>query len=290
MITAYTKQGIRYAYSWCVMACLIYLSLLSQVLSPQLALAQSVEQADLLNEIRLLYPALPPKLLLESAEPNALSILSGTPFSGIAVKKYEGILKFHLERDTPLVRGGKRVEIVLPTVDRQRTWEYRFSTWFPKNWVNDPNSLDSFAQWHAFPDLAQGESWRSPPLAMLTKGNALYLDLRNDARFITPDNTPETEQLSMLSPLVKEKWIDWRVQIRWSQFPPRQKPVPGMLNIWQNNRLVYAYRGLLGYNDVKGSFFKFGLYKWDWNTPKNHKSIVTQRDILFKGLSEKALN
>ena len=71
------------------------------------------------------------------------------------------------------LRKARRVELVprrcTAPVGSER-W-YGFSIFIPEDWVANRRKDEVVAQWHASPDRDKGENWRSPPLAVRTKGN-----------------------------------------------------------------------------------------------------------------------
>jgi hypothetical protein len=135
---------------------------------------------------------------------------------------------------------------------------YGFSNYFPKDYITDPTT-EIVNQWQAFPDLALGEKWRSPPLAIEIKNNHFVVAVRWSNKRI---NTTEDTQTSYfdIGEVKKEQWLDWVVHVKWT--PTNQ----GILEVWQNDQLVLKRVSKpIGYYDSQYPYFKIGIYKWEWN-------------------------
>lgn len=191
-------------------------------------------------------------------------------------------VRFTLFRSDPDVATSRRAELRLQPVPPNSSYTYRFSVFLPDSYVSD-RSFEIVSQWHNVPDTDLQESWRSPPLALLTQGGGWKLHRRWDPNPVTLNNQPgqgggtETIDLGRYQP---NSWTNWRINVRWSH------QSDGWLEVWQNERRIYHHRGPNRYNDVQGPYLKIGLYKPDW---KYHplRSQLNQRVIYFDAISVK---
>jgi hypothetical protein len=133
---------------------------------------------------------------------------------------------------------------------------YGFSIYL-HSWTIDRKSSEILTQWHQSDSSPFGGS---PPLAILTDGSNWHVGLRDW-------NVNELRRLAS-SDLTSDigKWTDWVVHVKWSADPTK-----GVLEIWKNgNQLTLgahgekAFRGQNKFNDGRGNYMKFGIYKWDW--------------------------
>ena len=61
--------------------------------------------------------------------------------------------------------------------------------------------------------------------------------------------------------------------IRWSYEDE------GLLEVWKDGRKVVTQKGPNTYNDLRGNYFKIGVYKWDWkNRPETSR---VERRVLY---------
>ena len=77
-----------------------------------------------------------------------------------------------------------------------------------------------------------------------------------------------------LGPQSTDKWTDWVFRIKWAYDDS------GILQIWKNGVLVATRNGGNTYNDIKGPWFKMGIYKSLWNARKfDLDSPITERTL-----------
>ncbi len=154
--------------------------------------------------------------------------------------------------------GGFRAELheigdfVAPT--GTDVW-YAFSTFVPEDWT-DVGEPVVISQWHATPDLADGEVWRSPPLAIRYSGTELTVTGRtSDQRVQTENDGIQLELYRHPGELAKGEWHDWVFRVRWS---PGED---GLVEAWLDGDQVVDHDGPIGYDDETGTWFKWGLYR-----------------------------
>jgi hypothetical protein len=179
------------------------------------------------------------------------------------------------DRDQPIVNNGLRSEITRQGAGSVREdpdrW-FAFSLLFPADWEVDRMSQDVVVQWHQSPDRELGEAWRSPPLALCVLGDRMHLEARWDARAVTPAEGPQGKAVVGLGPLVRGRWVDWVVHVRWSFGPD------GLVEVWRDGVSMASRRGPVGYDDRRQTYFKTGIYKWVGG-PAARKTTVARRTL-----------
>lgn len=131
-----------------------------------------------------------------------------------------------------------------------------FSTLIPESWP-DLDNRTVIAQWHATPDLLDGEVWRSPPLAVRYVGGELTVTARASAEPVQLENDAPEEVLYRHPDLEKGVWHDWIFHIVWSW------EEDGLVEAWLDGEPVISRDGPVGYNDRVGTWFKWGIYRDD---------------------------
>ncbi len=181
-------------------------------------------------------------------------------------------IKFILKKDDPNLNLGKRSEIALKSVPRNSEYIYGFSFFLPKTYQFD-SSFEILAQWHGLPDFDLKETWRSPPLALLTQNGNFKLARSWDINPVTENSQRESEIVN-LGKYPTGEWIDWVFHVKWSD------RADGLIEMWKNEHLVFKKLGANTYNDKKGTYFKIGIYKPDWKHDPE-KSITKFRSIFY---------
>ena len=187
-------------------------------------------------------------------------------------------VRFELNNTDPIIGNGKRAELLLfseksSNIER---W-YRFDVYLPENYQNDP-LFDIIAQWHETPDFDLGETWRSPPIALMTRKNFWELRILWADKPVNTNKTISGSKLIPLGNYEKNKWVEWVFHIKYSYGDD------GLMEIWKNKKKVLEHQGPNYYNDKKGPFFKFGIYKPDWMT-KTKNLAVTKRVLFFDNVA-----
>lgn len=154
--------------------------------------------------------------------------------------------------------GGYRAEVhdilnyIAPA--GSENW-YSFSTMIPQDWP-DLDAGVVITQWHATPDLADGEVWRSPPLAIRYSGTRLWVTARHSAEKIqTANDGTSVDLYDHPGEFTKGVWHDWVFRVRWDHGDG------GIVDAWLDGDRAISYRGPIGYNDDFGVWFKIGLYR-----------------------------
>lgn len=173
----------------------------------------------------------------------------------------------------------------------QEYW-YGLSVFLPKDWQYDTYP-EIIMQWNSKPD--PGEQWRYPPVAVRIESSDEKTARRNYQLYVFADArklTVPLEDLKLyslvenydLGPIEQDlgKWTDWIYHIKWSY------KGEGFIEIWKNGQLCFSKKDMSNtYNDAVGPFFKFGIYKWNWNPDEKVVapiSEVTRRRLYFDDL------
>lgn len=130
------------------------------------------------------------------------------------------------------------------------TW-YGFSTWLPRSFAPPPDVGIVLAQWHDQAEL--GNLAGKPPLAIR------YLDgaLRFTGAFseVASQNPDQRYVFHEIADIGHERWLDFVFRIHWS------REGDSRIDGWLGGEPLFGFEGPLGYrNEVKGPYFKFGVY------------------------------
>jgi len=203
----------------------------------------------------------------------------GRDYSATVVKKPtragKYAVRFKLHKDDPIVANSRRAELTLKKEPggKVERW-YGFSIFLPKDYKRDPTP-EIVTQWHASPDLDDGEVWRSPPLAVLTRDGQWQVNWRWDADRIMKRSRPDGSKSENLGKYKTGTWTDWVFHVKWSW------ESDGLLEAWKNGKKVIRYEGPIGYNDKRGVYFKTGIYKWVWKRALERDRSTTTKRITY---------
>ncbi|MEA5497926.1 polysaccharide lyase [Limnoraphis robusta] len=154
---------------------------------------------------------------------------------------------------------------------------YGFSTFIPENWKPDMQS-ELIAQFHGIED--EGESPRQPMLAIYIYRENYTIKKRWDSSANSNNTDLDTKNSRRLwsNKVIYDRgrWVDWVFHIKWSF------NADGFVQIWKNDQKIVEDQGANCYNDKKGPYFRFGIYKWPWRIDEiQAPSVVTQRVVYF---------
>ena len=132
---------------------------------------------------------------------------------------------------------------------------FGFSVYLPEDWktITFPGS-DILFQIHERPDRELGEDWRSPPLYLRVDGDKMEWRIRWDSKEFSKGNEAEGTATVYSGPLVKGKWVDWVVHVRWSY------QQDGLVEVWRDGKKETTHRGPNCYNDQREMYLKIGNY------------------------------
>ncbi|NID12290.1 polysaccharide lyase [Fibrivirga algicola] len=184
--------------------------------------------------------------------------------------------RFELQKTDPIIANGSRSEVRYKPDSSLRVerW-YGFSVFLPTDYKPDPDP-EIIAQWHEVPDVQLGETWRSPPIALFSENGLWRLHVIWAKEPVNTNQTRSGDKFIELGAVEPGVWTDWVFHIRFSWLDD------GLIEVYQQGRLLASFPGPNAYNDKSGTYFKAGLYKWGW-MPKNDRggSTTTKRVVYF---------
>lgn len=155
--------------------------------------------------------------------------------------------------------GVERAELSEPEYRapfRMDQW-YRFRVLIPKN-STDLVTRCLVAQWHGTPDQNLGEVLRSPVLGIEMRGKEFIIRKCHSNIRVQLNNsrTNNKKRLYRSSEFAERNvWHDIVVNVKWSW------ENDGYCHVWIDGHQVVDYTGPIGYNDVRGPYFKSGIYR-----------------------------
>lgn len=171
-------------------------------------------------------------------------------------------VRFQLDRGDPIVAASSRAELVDTTAepaDAER-W-YGFSVFLPSTvWQKPDPSAEILAQWH------HAANTGSPPLSLTSRNGRWEISQHWEQLGQNGKHTVVGNQQV-------GRWTDWVFHIRWSE------GANGLVEVWKDGVRVFQQTGKNKYADGAGTYFKFGIYKWDWTS--NLTRSNTDRRIVF---------
>lgn len=167
-------------------------------------------------------------------------------------------------RDAQKKRASERAELKSNTpvennVDYRVSYEMRIDTPLPieRNIVA--------GQWHATED--PGDRPTSPPFSIELRGFDLVVNTRSITERIYT-GSPKTVERFRMKGLKTGRWYKIAYDIRFSH-------AAGRLVLRIDGKQVYAGAIPIGFNDARGPYFKFGIYR----SPSRKKTIMRYRRI-----------
>ena len=171
-------------------------------------------------------------------------------------------------------------------VEMNSEYVYSFSNLIPVADEADDSKETIIAQWHELPDFAEGENFRNPPLALMTKGNKFYLSNKWASKKVNTNREIDGEKFFDLGSYEEGQWYEWKINVKWSY------QEDGFLEVWKNDELVVRHLGPNTYNDDNGPYLRLGIYQnggWK-NRQATHKELVVDDVQVVKvdetGISE----
>ena len=168
--------------------------------------------------------------------------------------------------DGPYIKSGR------PIIG-QDYW-YGFSIFLPADFV--PSSdWEIVTQWHVDPDSAE-ERKRNPPMTITTTDGRWRMRSSWDDSPITQKDANGnwvyggTNRYD-LGPYQTGVWTDWVVHVKWSYKDD------GVLEVWKDGvKVISQLKTPNCYNDIKGPYIKFGIYK-GWTSGSSPEPGITKR-------------
>lgn len=186
---------------------------------------------------------------------------------------------------SPVRAGNKALKVTYKKTDGQDTkraelagdfapgnserW-YGISIYVPTSFTTTEGSF-IITQFHDQPD--DGEAYKIPPLFLATNGQRLTLGNRWDTRKITPPRDVQRQDWD-LGLLPKGRWVDFVFHVKWSH------QSDGILEVFQDGKMVVSKTGTNSYNDQSGPYMKLGMYASGIESHPEEYNF-TQQEIYF---------
>nr|WP_249150691.1 polysaccharide lyase [Bradyrhizobium sp. JYMT SZCCT0180] len=191
-------------------------------------------------------------------------------------------VRFEINFDDPLVRGGHRSEFRLKATEFRRPYEYGFKIFVPPDWQSDDNEV-VVMQMHNVPDNWKGEWGLVPPLQLSLLNNTwvlrtawgrvpTWLDRNGDIR----------HDLPWSQPFERGKWSSWTFRTKWSL------DGDGNIEVEKDGDLVFQRHGPNCYDNLLAPYLKFGVYTPSWKYLSEPPELKT-RKMFFTDVSAREL-
>lgn len=154
-----------------------------------------------------------------------------------------------------------------------------FSVFLPTSWKPD-FAEDVIWDLHGVPDLAIGEGYRRPILALRTVNDEWIMTYSKDSKSNSgPQGSSVLEQEGRFKLGLFEtgKWTKFVVHMKYSFNSD------GFVKVYKNKNLVATKNNGIGYNDIVGPYLLIGLYKrtWDLAQTWGKATNVSSRTLYF---------
>ena len=183
--------------------------------------------------------------------------------------------RFESRREDPEVancpgRAELKVQKTKPIVEEWYAW----SIYVPKEMQPDVSEI--LGQWHAVPDFKEGETWRSPPMAVRLEQDKWHISGHYAEKRVSTNRNRKQAFSRTLEPIHKDVWTDWVFHIKWDYRTPANGGA-GLVRAWQQvdgkgYKKIIDYTGPVGYNDELGVYLKWGIYKYPWKRTRGKQS------------------
>ena len=203
----------------------------------------------------------------------------------------EQLLRFELRKNEYWtdIRGDQSFRAEIDAKDRppmtSEKW-YRFKILLPGDFPIEDNRL-VLAQWHGADKWWLGEHNRNPVLSFRFINGIFSIKLMHSSKYIiwNVEEIP-SEKLFKTKDFALDKWHDFVIEAKWTYEDD------GFINIWWNDEQIVHYKGPVGYNDFRGPYFQFGIYRDSTNQTyvsymKNILMGKSAKDVAFKFSEQK---
>ena len=162
-------------------------------------------------------------------------------------------VRFEIREDQPLVKDGKRAEvIIIKGLPGKNVW-YSFAVYFPSHGFGNDSQREVFNQWYQ------------------NGSPSTSLRVRYDRMFLETGYERENRKQIDIGLVVKDTWHEFVLHFIHSHGSD------GVIEVWHNGKLIITHKGGNMYDDVLPKW-KIGIYKAAF---KNGTSEVTKRILFF---------
>ncbi|MFP4173505.1 MAG: polysaccharide lyase [Candidatus Hydrogenedentota bacterium] len=193
-------------------------------------------------------------------------------------RKGECSVRFESRRDDPEVAGSPgRAELKVKKTEPLAEEWYAWSIFTPESTKSDISEI--LGQWHASPDFDEGEDWRSPPLDVRLKDDKWLLSGHYAPQCVNNNSNRKEGFSKTIGTIKKGVWNDWVFHVQWD-YREEEDGGKGFVEAWLQvdgggYEKVIDYKGPIGYNDERGVYLKWGIYKHPWGG--GHKGNQSRR-------------
>ncbi|RAU82009.1 polysaccharide lyase [Pontibacter arcticus] len=161
--------------------------------------------------------------------------------------------------------GVIRSEAASRNAETNRHRWYGLSLYLPSSDWSTSNDWEIITQFWSQHDA--GEEAHNPPIELFVSKGRLKLGVKWASAPIHTDATRDGELKFDLGLLPKDKWADFVYHINYSY------KEDGLIQVWMDGKLVVNHKGPNSYNDQKIPFFKYGIYKRNWDTATTKRRL-----------------
>lgn len=136
-----------------------------------------------------------------------------------------------------------------------------------------PDITEILGQWHGYPDKEEGEHFRTPPMYVALRQDKWHILGYYTEKRISTDKDRKSAFPETIIPAQEGVWDDWIFHIKWD-YRTQVHGGTGSVIAWlqvngKGYNKIIDYKGPIGYNDQRGTYFRWGLYKQPWFYNKN---------------------
>ena len=183
-------------------------------------------------------------------------------------------LRFELRQTDPVSNASKRAELVpkdpKPAFHALQTKIFDFDVFFPLDYADESVS-EIFLQMHDRPDGVNADGL-NPGIEFETKSGEMRMVIKGSSDKMTANNAED--HVYTLGTIKKGEWTHFTVFMR-EGYMAEHFPV---VAVWVDKELKAISYDLNAYNELYGSYLKFGMYKPAWKTAP---TTVDTRVIYF---------
>ena len=185
--------------------------------------------------------------------------------------------RFELRYDDATIKTSPRSEVTVIPLERNnlRRFIISFDVFIPQDYEID-EYYDVLLQAHDSPADNRIDYGLNPNIALRIKGNSWFVTINGEP---CTDNLSSKKytysSINYLSKIKKECWTHFDFYIK-EGYMPEQNP---LLIIKMDGKAIFKSSSPNCYNNPRGSYFKYGIYKADWK--KGNIGSAKKRVVYF---------
>ena len=141
-----------------------------------------------------------------------------------------------------------------------------FAVFLPSDWKIDKSRASNDTIWniHGSPDKNLGEKYRNAPFSLRVSGDHWVFTSRSCTSKVCDKKNIKATSIN-LGKWETGKWTEFILNFRLSY------KNNGYIEMWKNGERVVNLSGPNTYNDTRGPYVKYGIYKSAWGKPQGAK-------------------